>query len=97
MSLQYHPDKNQGDAAAQEMFQRVARAYEVLSDPDKRQTYDLEGEEGLAAEEQGRPSSPFGTIMPIVSKLIWYSCTSRFVFRWWTWWKTTWTGCWGEH
>lgn len=62
MSLQYHPDKNQGDKSAQDKFQQVARAYEVLSNPEKRQVYDLEGEEGLKAEEsgEGRAASPFG-------------------------------------
>lgn len=61
LSLKYHPDKNPNDDTANDMFQKVARAYEVLSNPDKRQTYDLEGEEGLEAEEKnaGRPSSPF--------------------------------------
>ena len=45
-----------------EKFQEVAHAYEVLSDPDKRSIYDLEGEEGLEREENraNAPASPFG-------------------------------------
>ena len=40
-SLQFHPDRKQGNTAA---FQRISQAYEVLSDPDKRQAYDEGGD-----------------------------------------------------
>ncbi|CAH0494128.1 unnamed protein product [Peronospora farinosa] len=61
LSLKYHPDKNKGDENAESRFHEISRAYEVLSDPQKRQVFDLEGFEGLEREEQssGRPSSPF--------------------------------------
>ncbi|KAG6591162.1 chaperone DnaJ [Phytophthora cinnamomi] len=61
LSLKFHPDKNKGDEEAESRFHEISRAYEVLSDPQKRQVYDLEGFEGLEREEQsaGRPSSPF--------------------------------------
>ena len=42
-ALQYHPDKNPGDAKAEEMFKKAAEAYEVLSDPDKKAKYDQFG------------------------------------------------------
>ena len=42
-ALKYHPDKNPGDAKAEEMFKKAAEAYEVLSDPDKRSKYDQFG------------------------------------------------------
>ena len=41
MSLQYHPDKNKDDPEkAKERFQKIANAYEVLSDPETRRVYD---------------------------------------------------------
>lgn len=43
LALKYHPDKNPDDKAAQEKFIEAAEAYEVLSDPDKRQKYDQFG------------------------------------------------------
>jgi len=42
-ALQYHPDKNPGDAKAEEMFKKAAEAYEVLSDPNKKAKYDQYG------------------------------------------------------
>ena len=42
-ALQYHPDKNQGNAAAEEMFKKINEAYSVLSDAKKRADYDLGG------------------------------------------------------
>lgn len=59
LALQYHPDRNKGDKELEKKFKEVTKAYEVLSDPSKRQTYDQFGE---AAFEQGGPGAggPFG-------------------------------------
>ena len=46
-AIQYHPDKNPGDKEAEEKFKEAAEAYEVLSNPEKRQRYDQFGHEGL--------------------------------------------------
>ena len=42
-ALQYHPDKNQGNAAAEEMFKKINEAYSVLSDSKRRADYDIGG------------------------------------------------------
>lgn len=58
LALQYHPDKSKGKES-EDKFKEVTKAYEVLSDPQKKQTYDQFGE---AAFEQGGAGAggPFG-------------------------------------
>ncbi len=46
-ALKFHPDKNPGDAKAEEQFKEAAEAYEVLSDPEKKARYDRYGHAGL--------------------------------------------------
>lgn len=46
-AIKYHPDKNPGDKEAEEKFKEAAEAYEVLSDPQKRQRYDQFGHSGV--------------------------------------------------
>jgi len=47
LAMQYHPDRNPGDAAAEESFKEATEAWEVLHDPQKRAAYDRYGHEGL--------------------------------------------------
>ncbi|MHC5011581.1 MAG: molecular chaperone DnaJ [Planctomycetota bacterium] len=47
LALRYHPDKNRGDAQAEDRFKEAAEAYEVLADPEKRDRYDRFGHEGV--------------------------------------------------
>jgi molecular chaperone DnaJ len=49
LARQYHPDKNPGDAQAEERFKEVQAAYDVLSDAEKRKQYDAWG------SPEGRP------------------------------------------
>ncbi len=48
MALKYHPDRNPGDKAAEEKFKEAAEAYEVLSNPQKRERYDRFGHAGVS-------------------------------------------------
>ena len=49
LAIQYHPDKNPGDKEAEEKFKELAEAYDVLSDPEKRQRYDQFGHAGVGS------------------------------------------------
>ena len=57
LAIKYHPDKNRGNKEAEERFKEATEAYEVLSDPQKRSSYDSFGKAGLGAGAGGgRPS-----------------------------------------
>lgn len=43
LAFKYHPDRNPGDAAAEEKFKQISAAYDVLGDENKRRNYDLGG------------------------------------------------------
>src|SRR5207344_2130709 len=53
VAMQYHPDRNPGDKAAEEKFKEAAEAYEVLSDADKRAKYDRFGHAAFAPGSGG--------------------------------------------
>jgi molecular chaperone DnaJ len=53
VAMQFHPDRNPGDKAAEEKFKEAAEAYEVLCDADKRAQYDRYGHAGLQGNGRG--------------------------------------------
>lgn len=53
LAIKYHPDKNPDDKAAEEKFKEAAEAYEVLSNPEKRQRYDQFGHQGVGGASSG--------------------------------------------
>lgn len=55
LAMQYHPDKNPGDKEAEEKFKEAASAYEVLSNPQKRQQYDTYGHRAFQGGGRGGP------------------------------------------
>ena len=53
LAIKYHPDKNPGDKAAEEKFKELGEAYEVLSDPQTRSTYDQFGHAAFDKSARG--------------------------------------------
>jgi molecular chaperone DnaJ len=56
LAMKYHPDRNPGDAAAEEHFKEISQAYDILIDPEKRAAYDRYG----YAAFQGAGAGPAG-------------------------------------
>jgi len=71
LAVKYHPDKNPGDATAEENFKEAAEAYAVLSDPDKRARYDRFGRAGLGGQTgfHGFDPTVFGDFSDILGDL----------------------------
>ena len=68
-AIQYHPDKNPGDKAAEEKFKEAAEAYDVLSNKEKRARYDQFGHAGLEGQAGPDFSGGFGNLNDILKDL----------------------------
>lgn len=53
LAIKYHPDKNPDNKEAEEKFKEAAEAYEILSNPEKRQRYDQFGHAGMGGAAGG--------------------------------------------
>ena len=63
VAMQFHPDRNPGDKAAEEKFKEAAEAYEILSDADKRAQYDRFGHNAFGAGSRGNAGAYGGAGM----------------------------------
>lgn len=68
VAMQFHPDRNPGDKAAEEKFKEAAEAYEVLSDADKRAQYDRFGHAGMSGNGRGGYGGGNGNMEDIFSQ-----------------------------
>ena len=62
LARELHPDVNAHDPQAEEKFKEAAEAYEILSDPERRSTYDRYGHDGLRSGGMGPNFDGFGSI-----------------------------------
>ncbi len=69
LAVQYHPDRNPGDQAAEEKFKEAAEAYAVLSDAEKRARYDRFGHQSGPQGFSGFDPSAFGDFADILGDL----------------------------
>jgi len=67
LAVKHHPDKNQGDKAAEEKFKEISHAYEILSTPEKKAQYDQFGEAAFQYGTGGGFHDPFDIFREVFS------------------------------
>src|SRR5688500_19377933 len=80
LAVRYHPDKNPGDAEAEEKFKEAAEAYSVLSDAEQRARYDRFGHAGVsgaAGAQANWGAQGFGGIEDILGDLFGFGEVDR--------------------
>ena len=60
LAMKYHPDRNQGDKTAEAKFKEASEAYQVLSDPKKKSSYDQFGHSAFEGGAGGAGGFDFG-------------------------------------
>ena len=60
LAIKYHPDKNPGDKSAEDKFKQISEAYEVLSDPKKKASYDQFGHDAFVRGPRGASGAGTG-------------------------------------
>src|SRR5262249_13652541 len=69
LALQYHPDRNPGNTEAEEKFKEAAEAYSVLSDAQKRASYDRFGHQGVGSGAGGFDPNVFADFSDILGDI----------------------------
>src|ERR1700728_2093310 len=69
LARELHPDVNAHDPNAEDKFKEAAEAYEILSDPERRATYDRYGHEGLRSGGFAPNFDSFGSISDLLETL----------------------------
>uniref|UniRef100_A0A673HGH1 DnaJ homolog subfamily B member 9 n=1 Tax=Sinocyclocheilus rhinocerous TaxID=307959 RepID=A0A673HGH1_9TELE len=80
-ALKYHPDKNKSPGA-EDKFKEIAEAYDVLSDPKKKDIYDKFGEEGDSSDATvaWRRIWKLMTHLPVLAWVAWAVSPAPFIF-----------------
>ena len=60
LAVKYHPDKNRGDSSSEEKFKKISWAYDILSDPKKKQAFDQYGPDAYSQMGAGGGASTEG-------------------------------------